>query len=126
MALTAKTVQSIHSIPYFSLPSVCDLRKNKLKGDLDFAVCINVARVGKPIPPRRFYSHCQAHRFENIILVDYHDSSRKQKWGEGGRKEGEWTGKVKVRQGRKSWQQVKHAWLYSDLLLALKELSFRD
>ena len=29
-------------------------------------------------------------------------------------------GRHKLGQGRNSWQQVKHAWLYSDLLQALR------
>jgi len=35
--------------------------------------------------------------------------------------EGKWTGKVENRTRKSSWQWAKHAWLYSDLLQAVKE-----
>ena len=35
--------------------------------------------------------------------------------------EGKWTGKVELGHGKGSWQWAKHAWLYSDLLHAVKE-----
>ena len=33
-------------------------------------------------------------------------------------------GSYKLRQGKSSWQWAKHAWLYIDLLPALKETTF--